>query len=93
MDHGAYSWPSATQVHLSTCNYVQDVQYFYKHIVFIISTVNMKYKIHVFIISTRYRFYKVTLHYHAHLHVCRCIKDKCMRLCTELGAGKSGLVS
>ena len=51
-DHGVYSWPSAMQVHLSTCNYVQDVQYFYKHLVFIISTVNMKYKIHVFISST-----------------------------------------
>ena len=80
------------QVHLSTCKYVQDVQYFYKHLVFIISTVNMKYKIHVFIISTRYRFYKVTLHYHAHLHVRMRMRDNCTRLCIEVGAGKSGLV-
>ena len=65
-DRGVYSWPSVMQVHLSTCNYVQDVQCFYKHLVFIISTLNMKYKIHVFIISTstyntRFMFYKVQI--------------------------------
>ena len=37
---------------LVNINYVQGAQYFFKHLVFIISTVNMEYKIHVIIIST-----------------------------------------